>query len=345
MSRELNTPESIEQLDERISRPSDGVLAAVGECSGRFAVLGAGGKMGFHVSRMLQRTLRELGRTEPVMVVSRFSSPNSRLLFEQHGFEVIAADLSDRQQVASVPLAENVIYLAGVKFGSASNPELLERMNVTMPGLVAERFRDSRIVALSTGCVYSFTTPDSEGSTETSPTDPPGDYALSCLERERAFTRAAQQHGTRCALVRLNYSIDLRYGVLVDIAQQVRAGMPVAVDTSHVNVIWQGDAVDQILQCLTHASSDPFIINITGSETLRVQEVAERFGARFGRSVTFTGTESPTCWLSNNGLARKLFGDPGTSVEMMIDWIADWLERGGETLGKPTQFQNRDGNY
>jgi nucleoside-diphosphate-sugar epimerase len=345
MLSEPTPPQSIEQLDEVLSRPTDAVVSAIAECPGRFVVLGAGGKMGFHVSRMLQRSLQQLGRSDDLTVVSRFSSPDSRRLFEQHRLDLIAADLSDPDQLATVPLAENVIYLAGIKFGSATDPDLLQQMNVTMPGLVANRFRDSRIVALSTGCVYSFTTPASGGSTEASATDPPGDYAISCLERERAFTGGSRQYGTRCALVRLNYSIDLRYGVLVDIAQQVRAGAPIAVDTSHVNVIWQGDAVAQVLQCLLHASANPFIINITGSETLGIRDIAERFGRRFDRVPSFTGNETPTCWLSNNGLARKLFGDPSMSVDDMIEWIAAWLERGGETLGKPTQFQNRDGNY
>jgi nucleoside-diphosphate-sugar epimerase len=345
MSCDKKPPQSVQQLDDAITQPSDAVLATIEQSAGRFAVLGAGGKMGFHVSRMLQRSLQQLGRLDPVITVSRFSSPESRETFERSGFEVISADISDQDQLGTIPLVENVIYLAGIKFGSASNADLLQQMNVTMPGLVADHFRDSRIVAFSTGCVYSFTSPASGGSTEQDETDPPGDYAQSCLQRERAFTRGSHLHGTKCALVRLNYSIDLRYGVLVDIAQQVRAGVPIAVDTGHVNVIWQGDAVSQILQCVPRATSEPFIINVTGSETLSVRDIAAQFGQRFGCAATFTGTEAPTCWLNNNSLARKLFGDPTMSVDCMIDWIADWLERGGETLGKPTQFQNRDGDY
>jgi len=338
-------PQSTEQLDDILSRPTESVLAAIDRCGGDFVVLGAGGKMGFHVSRMLQRALNQLGRRPKVTAVSRFSTPQSRQSFERSGFDLIAADLSDPEQLARIAPVENVIYLAGVKFGASGNAELLQRMNVTMPTLVAEHFCGSRIVALSTGCVYSFTTPASGGSSEQGETDPPGDYARSCLDRERAFMGGSKAHGTKCALVRLNYSIDLRYGVLVDIAQQVRAGKSIDIDTGYVNVIWQGDAVAQILQCLPHAATPPFIINVTGSETLSVRDIAQRFARRFGRDPTFVGTEAPTCWLSNNSQARKLFGDPVMTVDCMIDWIADWIDGGGPTLGKPTQFQTRDGNY
>jgi hypothetical protein len=294
---------------------------------------------------MLQRSLDELGRRDGVTAVSRFSSPESRLPFDRCGVSVVAADLSDAGQLANVPAAENVFYLAGIKFGTSGSAELLKRMNVTMPAMVASRFCDSRIVALSTGCVYSFTTPASGGSTEKSPTGPPGDYARSCLDREQAFIAGSRARGTKCALVRLNYSNELRYGVLVDIAQQVIAGEAIDVATGYVNVIWQGDAIAQIIQCLPLADAPPLIINVTGSETLRVREIAERFGERIGRTASFCGSEAETCWLSNNALARKRFGEPRISEDCMIDWIADWLIRGGETLSKPTHFQNRDGNY
>lgn len=338
-------PRSIAELDARITRPTENVLAAIDACAGEFLVLGAAGKMGFHVTRMLQRSLQELGRRDGVTAVSRFASPDSRLPFDRCGVTVVAADLSDADRLAKVPPAENVFYLAGIKFGTCGSADLLKRMNVTMPELVASRFCDSRIVALSTGCVYSFTTPSSGGSTEESPTEPPGDYARSCLDREQAFIAGSRARGTRCVLVRLNYSNDLRYGVLVDIAQQVIAGTAIDLATGYVNVIWQGDAISHIIQSLPHADSPPLIINVTGSETLRVREIAERFGARIGRAPSFRGSEAPTCWLNNNSFARKLFGDPMISVDCMIDWIADWLVRGGETLGKPTQFQIRDGNY
>lgn len=339
------TLETVNQLDEFMTRPSDAVVEAVSQCPRGFAVLGAGGKMGFHVSRMLQRALETLGRTDPIHVVSRFSSPSAREKFERLGFHVIAADMSDATQVDSLPRVDNVVYLAGVKFGTASDNDILQRMNVDMPRLIAEHYSAANVVALSSGCVYSFSSAESGGSTEMSETDPPGEYAKSCLGRERAFIDASTRHGTKVALVRLNYSVDLRYGVLVDIAQNVIATRPVDVTMGHVNLIWQGDAVATILRCLPQVASPPFIINVTGSETLSVRDLAHRFAKRLDRSVKFSGQESSTAWLSDNSLATKTFGEPSVNIDNMIAWTADWLGHGGETLGKPTHFQNRDGEY
>ena len=341
----MSRPQTIDELDDQLSRPDPKVLAALEACPGNLAVLGAGGKMGFHTARMLQRSLDQLGRRDRVVAVSRFTFARSRDPFERCGIETIRADLTDAGQVTSLPDAANVFFLAGVKFGTSNDVELLHRFNGLMPRLVAERFGDSRIVALSTGCVYSFASPESGGSTEQSETDPPGDYAKSCLQRERAFVDGSKNLGTPCSLVRLNYSVELRYGVLVDIAMQVFAGQPVSVETPFVNVIWQRDAISQIVQCLPCAESPPFIVNITGPETLSVRDLAERFGKRFGKRVAFTGQEAETCWLSNSTLARGRFGDPPMDVDRMIDWIAEWIEDGGETLGKPTKFHVRDGKY
>ncbi len=338
-------PKSVDELDERITRPSAAVVEAISCSQGDFVVLGAGGKMGFHVSRMLQRALQSAGRDAVVTVVSRFSTPATGQRFQRSGFHVVAADISDPDQMRTLPLAENAIFLAGMKFGTSSDPDLLDRMNVRMPQLVADRYRDSRIIALSTGCVYSFTTEESGGSTEQSETNPPGLYARSCLGREQAFTEGSRVHGTRCALVRLNYSVDLTYGVLVDIANHVLSGHSVNVETGHVNVIWQGDAVAHILQCLPHAASPPFVVNVTGSETLSVRDVAKRFAKVFHREVSFLGREAPSAWLSNSSLSHQMFGCPAVGVDEMVAWIADWLQRGGATLDKPTHFQNRDGDY
>lgn len=338
-------PTNVDQLDEWLTRPSPEVIAAVEPIEGDFVILGAGGKMGYHVTRMLNRALQACQRDNPITVVSRFSDPATRDRFDQLGVGVASADLSDPEQVDSLARAANVIFLAGIKFGTSDQPDLLQRMNVAMPNLVAQHFSDSRIVALSTGCVYSFTTPESKGSTEQSETDPPGEYAQSCLLRERAFVDGSNQHGTPCVLVRLNYSIDLRYGVLVDIAQRVQAGSPIDLQSGYVNVIWQGDAVAQILRCLPLTQSPPLILNITGTETLRVRDLAEMFGRQFGRPPVLTGSEQPTCWLSNSARAQRLFGQPSVSVTQMVEWIAEWLKAGGETLGKPTQYQARDGNY
>ncbi len=345
MAAMSSCPTNIRELDTLITKPTDQVLQAVAECSGSFAVLGAGGKMGFHLSLMLQNGLRQLGRTDSVTTVSRFGDDRTRQQFIDAGFNVVAADLSDVDAVRALPAWDNVFFMAGVKFGTTGQPDLLHRMNVVMPQLVADHFRESRIVALSTGCVYSFSTPESGGSTEDDETNPPGEYAQSCLGRELAFQSASELHGTRTSLIRLNYSIDLRYGVLLDIAQKVRHGQPVDVDTGHVNVIWQGDAIAHTIQSLPHAANPPFTINVTGAETLRVKDIAHQFGQRFGVKVSFTGSEQPLAWLSNAKRSHALFGRPTVSVDQMIDWIATWLNRGGETLNKPADFQTRDGRY
>tara|TARA_R110002096_G_scaffold4501_19_gene21172 strand:- start:3365 stop:4408 length:1044 start_codon:yes stop_codon:yes gene_type:complete len=334
-------PVSSRELDERIASPSEAVVESIRDCEGDFAVLGANGKMGFHLCLMLKQALKRLGRTDRVRAVSRFSDAGSCSEFEAIGCEVVAAELSHAPSVEQLPEAENVFHLAGVKFGTSLEPILLETMNVEMPKLVAERFRDSSIVALSTGCVYSFVAPETGGSREEDEVNPPGAYARSCLGRERAFS----EPGTKAALVRLNYSTDLRYGVLVDLALKILADEPVDVSMGFVNVIWQGDAIRQIVQTLAHASSPPFVINVAGAEILRVRDLALGLGRRLGREVELAGEEEPTAWLSDTGKARKLFGEPEVEVGQMMDWVVDWIGRGGEVLGKPTHFQVRDGKF
>lgn len=340
-------PANEADLDEVISTPSEAVIETVRAHDGDFMVLGAAGKMGHHLCLMLRRSLGALGQESKrrVIAVSRFGSVRSRDAFESQGIETQVCDLSDPTAVAALPEVPNVFFLAGMKFGTSGDPELLHRMNVEMPGRVAERFAASRVVAFSTGCVYSFTTPESGGSAESDPTDPPGDYARSCLGREQAFTVASVGRGTPVALIRLNYAIDLRYGVLVDICRKVLAGEPVDVTMGHVNVIWQGDALAHTIQSLPHAASPPFIVNVTGPGVLSVRDLAGRFAKRLGREAVITGTEAPTAWLNNAGLSHRLFGPPAMTLETMIDWIATWQERGGPLLGKPTYFENRDGNY
>ncbi len=301
--------------------------------------------MGFHTCLKLQRSLQMLGRQDPITVVSRFGSTLQRAEFEKLGFDVLASDISQPSELVNLPDADYVIFLAGVKFGTNDNPVLLQRMNVMMPRLVAERYRDSAIVALSTGCVYSFTTPSSGGSTEESSTEPPGAYASSCLGREAAFFNAAETYGTRSALIRLNYSNDLRYGVLVDIAQQVLARQPVSLETGYVNVIWQGDAIEYILHSVAHVSAPPLVLNVTGAECLRVRDVALKFGELFGCDVELTGNEAPLAWLNNAARAYAMFGRPSVDADTLVRWTAEWLQQGGETLNKPTHFEVRDGAY
>lgn len=341
----MQAPRTTAELDQFMTEPAPGVVRSLEDLPGPLGVLGAGGKMGLHVTRMLDRACRQLGRANAVTAVSRFGSADSRSPFEHAGIPTLSADLSNPADLDRLPDFAGLIFLAGVKFGTQNQPELLEQMNVRMPRLVASRYRSSRIVALSTGCVYSFQPPDSGGSTEEEPTDPPGDYARSCLGREEAFREAAEQWGTRSTLIRLNYSIDLRYGVLVDLAQKVMAEEPISVEMGYVNILWQGDAAAHILQALPLATAPPCVLNVTGAEVLAVRDLALRLGQLLDKPVQLIGEEQPTAWLSNPSRAHQLFGPPRVSVEQMLQWTAQWITQGGDTWNKPTHFETRDGQY
>ncbi len=336
-----------EALDEFMSRPTLGVLDSLKKSEGDILVLGAGGKMGLHVCLMLQRALEDLeGSDREVIAVSRFGGEGTCDPFEREGIRTISADLCDQQQLDDLPDSPSVFFLAGVKFGTSHDPELLNKMNVEMPALVASRFRKARIVALSTGCVYSFTTAESGGSNEAEgEVDPVGEYARSCLGREQAFVKAGDEWGTKCSLIRLNYAIDLRYGVLHDIAQKVINGTPVDVTMGYVNVIWQRDAIAHSIQALNQAAAPAFILNVTGSGILRVRDLATRFAEVLKTEVTIEGEEEDLGWLSDSSKACDLFGEPEVSIDEMIEWTAGWLQSGGVSLGKPTHFETRDGKY
>ena len=332
-------------IDYFISRPTAGALAVVARTPGPFMVLGAGGKIGLHLSAMLRQALDQLGRKDRVIAVSRFSTLRDRAAFEEHGVETDPCDLNDPASLARLPDAPIVFFLAGVKFGTAAAPELLHATNVAMPQRVAEKFQRSRLVAFSSGCVYPFVTPASGGATETTPLAAVGEYAASCIAREKAFTEVAAQRGNPVALIRLNYSVEFRYGLLVDIAQMVLEGRPVDVTTGYVNVIWQTDAVAHSIQALEAADSPTVPINVTGDEVLSVRDLAHRFGQALNRPVQISGVEAGTAWLNNATLSHRLFGPPSVPVNQMIEWISAWLLRGGETWGKPTGFERRDGRF
>ena len=338
-------PKTVKELDDLISTPNERVIEAVRNLDGRFAVLGAGGKMGFHISLMLQRALRTLGRNEPVIAVSRFGDSTKRRQFGAAGFEVIAADLAESDQVAALPDAANLISLTAIKFGTSGRPDLLRRINVDTSQLVTDRYRHSRIVMLSTGCVYPFVTPESGGSPEESLASAPGEYAQSRLAQENVFVDASRRNRTPVTMVRLNYSIDLRYGVLLDIAQKVLNRQSLDVTMGFANVIWQGDAVAHIIQSLAVADSPAVPINVTGPEIIRIRELAHVFGRRFGVTPEITGAEESTAWLNNASKSHGLFGPPQTSLDQMIEWVAGWLEQRGETLDKPTHFESRGKGY
>ena len=334
-----------EALNEWLSRPTQGVLQTLERCSGDILILGVAGKMGLTLAQMARRALDELGRSDKVIGVARFSSPDAVTQLNAIGVETIRCDLLDREAIAALPDAPNVLFLAGQKFGTSSGPELTWAMNTLVPANCAEKYKDSRIVAFSTGCVYPLTPVYQGGSREEDALSPPGDYANSCVGRERIFTHFSLKNGTPLAIYRLNYAIDLRYGVLLDIAQKVYTGQPLDVTMGHANVIWQGDSNAQALQCLEHAASPPFVVNVTGPETISLRALAHQFGLLFGREPLIVGQEAPTAWLNNAGKAHRLFGYPTLSLDQMVNWIADWVKSEGAILGKPTHFEEREGNF
>jgi nucleoside-diphosphate-sugar epimerase len=330
------------ELDDLLSTPRAETSAALTACPGDVVVLGAGGKMGPTLARMVARARPDDRR---VIAVSRWSSRAAESALNAAGVETLRADLLDRRDVDRLPDAPNVIFMAGQKFGTSGAPAMTWAMNTIVPANCAERYKSSRIVAFSTGNVYALTPSSSGGSRETDALGPVGEYAASCVGRERVFELYAEQHGTRVAIVRLNYAIDLRYGVLVDIATKVKRGDSVNVDMGFVNVIWQADANRIAVECLPHAASPAFVLNLTGGERLSVRKLAEWFGQRFGVAPRITGEERSDALLSNTDRMQSLFAPPNTSVNEMLDRVADWVEHGGALLGKPTKFETRDGKF
>jgi nucleoside-diphosphate-sugar epimerase len=333
------------ELEDLLSAPRAETTSALRACPGDVVILGAGGKMGPTLARMVARAAHDAGDARRVIAVSRWSSAGAERALNDAGVETLKADLLDRGSVARLPDAPNVIFMAGQKFGTSGAPAMTWAMNTVIPTNCAERYRDSRIVAFSTGNVYALTPASSTGSTEADALGPVGEYAASCVGRERIFELYAERAGTRVAIFRLNYAIDLRYGVLVDIATRVHNGDAVAVDMGYVNVIWQGDANRIAIECLPHASTPPFVVNVTGAERLSVRALAEWFAKRFGTSARLTGSERPDALLSDTTRMRATFAPPEIGTERMLEWVADWVERGGPLLGKPTKFEARDGRF
>jgi len=330
----------VEELEEYMTRPSAELradLAGIDE----ILVLGVGGKMGPTLARMAKRA----APGARVIGVARFSERGLREKLQAGGIECIACDLLDRAALERLPRAKNVVFMAGHKFGAAGEPSLTWAMNVAVPFMVAEAFRDSRIVAFSTACVYPYVSIETPGATEDMPTTPPpGDYATSCVGREQMFRHGSLRYGTPGRLVRLSYAIDMRYGVLHDVASNVLKGNPIDLAMGYANVIWQGDANEQALRLLAHCTSPTSPINISGPKA-SVRGLAEEFGKRFGKKPSFNGFESPTAWLIDTSAASKLLGAPRVALGTMIDWVADWVARGQPGLGKPTHFETRDGKY
>jgi nucleoside-diphosphate-sugar epimerase len=333
---------SIEALEDFMSEPSEALLANLARVTGDVVVLGVAGKMGPTLARMAKRA----APGKRVVGVARFSDPKVRSALEKAGVETITADLLDRKQIEALPRLDNVVFMAGMKFGSSGNLPLTWAMNVHVAAMVAEVYAKSRIVAFSTGCVYPFVPVGGGGATEETPAmPPPGDYAASCAGREHMFAYFSQKHATPGRIVRLNYAIDMRYGVLHDVARKVHAGTPIDLSMGHVNVIWQGDANDIALRLLAHTTVPTTPINVTGLETISVRWLAGEIGRRLGRTPAFAGTEGAVGWLNNAARMAQEFGSPRVPLERMIDWTADWVARGAPTLDKPTHYEVRDGTY
>ncbi|MGO9256059.1 MAG: NAD-dependent epimerase/dehydratase family protein [Bryobacteraceae bacterium] len=337
---------ALESLEDELSRPSEADIAFMGRIEGDILILGAGGKMGPSLARRARRAAdaadNAAGSRRRIVAVSRFTSPEAAEQLRGWGIEVASCDLLDRRQIARLPDSPNVVFLAGRKFGSTDNQPLTWATNVLVPGLVAERYPHARIVALSSGNVYPLTTIPATEETEPAPV---GEYAQTVLGRERVFQFFSSLHGTPVVLVRLNYAIDLRYGVLLDIGRRVWQRRPVPLATGSVNVIWQGDANSMCLRALELAASPPRILNVTGPDTLRVRWIAEQFAGHFGIEPIFEGAEAETALLSDSSLACRLLGRPEVSPEAMIAMTAAWIRAAQRTWNKPTHFEVRDGRF
>jgi nucleoside-diphosphate-sugar epimerase len=335
----------VAELEDRLATPRPALVDDLRRLDGDILVLGAGGKLGPSLVRLALCGVEAAGTGARVIAVSRFGEPGLADALSGAGAEVVTADVADDAQLAALPDAANVVFLIGAKFGTSGSEHATWATNAYLPGRFAQRYRGSRLVALSTGNVYPLVPVTSGGCGEDTAVDPVGEYAMSCLGRERILAHFAERHGTPMALIRLNYAVEMRYGVLVDIAHAVVRGEPVDLTTGFANVVWQGYANEVTLRALRHADVPPFVLNLTGPETVSVRQVAAAVAAELGLPVTFTGTEADTALLSNAQRCHRLFGYPDVTLGELVALTARWVADGLRTHGKPTHFQTRDGRF
>ena len=337
--------DDVDRLEDLLSEPTPEVISSLGRLSGDIMVLGAGGKMGPTLARMAGRALDAGSSRGRVIAVSRFSNPRERERLETQGVETVGCDLLDLQALEELPEVPTVIYMVGMKFGSTGNEARTWAVNAYLPAMVCRRFSRSRIVAFSTGNVYPMTPVSGGGSSEEDPPGPEGEYAMSCLGRERMFEYFSRTRGTRVSLLRLNYACELRYGVLVDLARKVWERQTIDLTMGHVNVIWQGDANAMALRSVEHCAAPPFVVNIAGPERLSVRRICHELGRLMNRPLNLVGEEAPDALLSDGSRGHERLGRPRVAIERLLGWIADWVMRGGASLDKPTHFQVRDGRF
>nr|WP_207930780.1 NAD(P)-dependent oxidoreductase [Hydrogenispora ethanolica] len=334
-----------EQLDEVLGTPSPQLTEMMRRLDGDIMILGIGGKMGASLGAVAINAIKAAGVSKKVIGVARFSDPDTRKKLNQLGIETISCDLLDRQAVAELPRIKNIIFMVGRKFGTDGNEELTWAINTLVPHIVAEHFTASRIVVFSTGNVYPLVPVTSGGCSETDSTNPLGEYAQSCLGRERIFGHFSKLYGTPLCLYRLNYAIDLRYGVLYDIGRKIWEEKPVDLSVSHFNAIWQGDACNQALLCLEYCTSPANVFNITGPESIPVRYAADIMAQIMGKKVTYSGNDGSYALLANSAKSAKHFGYPTVSLQQMLTWTAHWLMLGGRGLNKPTHFDTNNGRF
>lgn len=336
---------NIESAYKKLLQPSDDLIADIVKTEGDILILGVGGKMGPALAKLAKQAIDKAGVVKKIIGVSRFSEAGLQLALNQAGIETINTDLLQDAQLQALPDAANVLYLAGTKFGTVGNESFTWAMNTYLPGRVADKFKNARIVVFSTGNVYHLTPIALGGATEERLPEPVGEYAQSCLGRERIFQYFSSKNNTPILIYRLNYANDVTYGVLLEIAKSVKENRPIDLTMGAVNVIWQGDANEIAIRALNHCAVPSKILNVTGPETISVRWLAEQFGKMFGQAPVLINEEQPTALLSNAAESFHLFGYPKTPVKKVMELLVEYLNQGGKTLNKETHFQERKGKF